>query len=92
MSIIWSIFSLNGKDDSFKTKEEMERSRNTYEIIQQLPIKYFEYHMDVDLQPQDRDLLASEQEWFNKLYETRNQNSIIWFFELCIPTTKCTIP
>lgn len=79
LSIIWSIFSLNGKDDSFKTKEEMERSRNTYEIIQQLPIKYFEYHMDVDLQPQDRDLLASEQEWFNKLYETRNQNSIIWF-------------
>lgn len=79
LSIIWSIFSLNGKDDSFKIKEEMERARNTYEIIQQLPINYFQYHMDVDLQPQDRELSASEEEWFKKLYETRNQNSIIWF-------------
>ena len=79
LSIIWSVFSLNGKDDSYKIKEEMERARNTYEIIQQLPINYFEYHMDIDLQPQARELSASEEEWFKKLYETRNQNSIIWF-------------
>lgn len=79
ISIIWSVFSLNGKDDTYKIKEEMERPRNTYEVIQQLPINYFEYHMEVDLQPQDRELSASEEEWFKKLYETRNQNSIIWF-------------
>ena len=79
LSIIWSVFSLNGKDDSFKSKEEMDRSRNTYEIIQQMPINYFIYHMDVELQPQDRDLSASEEEWFKKLYETRNQNSVMWF-------------
>ena len=79
LSIIWSVFSLNGKDDSYKIKEEMERLRNTYEVIQQMPINYFEYHMDIDLQPQNRDLSASEEEWFKKLYKTRNQNSIIWF-------------
>lgn len=79
LSIIWSVFSLNGKDESYKTKEEMKRSRNEYEVIQQMPINYFEYHMDIDLQPQDRELSASEEEWFKKLYETRNQNSIIWF-------------
>ncbi len=79
LSIIWSVFSLNGKDDSGKTKEELERSRNTYEIIQQLPITYFEYHMDVELQPKDRELSPSEQELYKKLYDTRNQNSIIWF-------------
>lgn len=77
--MIWSVFNLNGKDDSNKSKEEMKLSRNTYEIIQQLPINYFEYHMDVELQPQDRKLSASEEEWFKKLYETRKQNSIIWF-------------
>ena len=79
LSIIWSVFSLNGKDESYKTKEEMKRSRNEYEVIQQMPINYFEYHMDIDLQPQDRELSASEEEWFKKLYETRNQNGIIWF-------------
>ena len=57
----------------------MKRSRNEYEVIQQMPINYFEYHMDIDLQPQDRELSASEKEWFKKLYEIRNQNSIIWF-------------
>lgn len=77
--MIWSVFNLNGKDDSNKSKEEMERSRNTYEIIQQLPISYFQYHMDVDIQPQDRVLSSSEEEWFKKLYEKRNQNSIFWF-------------
>ena len=77
--MIWSVFNLNGKDDSNKSKEEMERSRNTYEIIQQLPISYFQYHMDVDIQPQDRVLSSSEEEWFKQLYEKRNQNSIFWF-------------
>ena len=34
--------------------------------------------MEVDLQP-NRVLTASEEAWYKKLYETRNQNSVIWF-------------
>lgn len=79
MSIIWSVFSLNGKDDSFKSQEELELSRNTYEVIQQLPINYFEYHMEVAIQPQDRTLTTREDELYNEIYELRKQNSIIWF-------------
>lgn len=78
LAMIWSLFSLNAKDDSYKTSDEMKLSRNTYEIIQQCPLNYFEYHMDVDLQP-NRELTASEQEWYKKLYDMRNQNSILWF-------------
>ena len=79
MSTIWSVFSLNGKDDSFKSQEELELSRNTYEIIQQWPINYFEYHMEVVLQPQNRKLTAREDELYNELYERRKHNSVIWF-------------
>lgn len=78
LSIIWSIFLLNAKDDSNKTIDEMMRSRNTYEVLYQCPINYFEYHMDVDIQPQ-RELTSSEKEWYRKLYEDRRQNSVIWF-------------
>ena len=78
LSIIWSVFSLNGKDDSLKSVEELESSRNTYEVIQQLPIKYFEYHMDVELQPKNR-ATARENRLFQELYEIRRQKSIIWF-------------
>lgn len=78
LSIIWSIFTLNAKDDSNKTYDEMIRSRNSYEVIRQNPLNYFEYHMEVDLQP-NRVLTASEESWYKKLYETRNQNSVIWF-------------
>ena len=56
----------------------MKLSRNTYEIVQQSPLNYFEYHMDVEVQP-NRELTASEQEWYKKLYDMRNQNSILWF-------------
>lgn len=56
----------------------MIRSRNSYEVIRQNPLNYFEYHMEVDLQP-NRVLTASEESWYKKLYETRNQNSVIWF-------------
>lgn len=80
LAIIWSIFSINAKDDSLKTKEDMQLSRNSYEIIHQLPINYFEYHMDVSLYPQ-RKLTSSEKEWYNQLSEQRRQNSILWFLD-----------
>ncbi|MEI3502205.1 MAG: hypothetical protein V8Q42_00595 [Anaerovoracaceae bacterium] len=78
LSIVWSIFTLNAKDDSNKIYDEMILSRNSYEVIRQNPLNYFEYHMEVDLQP-NRVLTASEEAWYKKLYETRNQNSVIWF-------------
>lgn len=58
----------------------MGQLRNTYELIQQRPLNYFQYHFDVDWLPQ-RDLSASEKEWFHKLYETLRQNSILWFLD-----------
>ncbi len=48
ISIIWSVFSLNSKDDSNKTIEEMQQSRDTYEIISQVPLNYFEYHKIIE--------------------------------------------
>ena len=80
ISLVWQIFALNAKDETFKTLEEMGRSRNTYELIQQRPLNYFQYHFDVDWLPQ-RDLSASEKEWFHKLYESLRQNSVLWFFD-----------
>mgnify|MGYP007084564972 CR=1 FL=1 len=35
ISVIWSIFSLNAKDESSKSKDEMELDRNTYEIVRE---------------------------------------------------------
>lgn len=80
ISLVWQIFALNAKDETFKTLEEMGRSRNTYELIQQRPLNYFQYHFDVDWLPQ-RDLSASEKEWFRKLHESRRQNSVLWFLD-----------
>lgn len=51
-----------------------------YELIQQRPLNYFQYHFDVDWLPQ-RDLSASEKEWFRKLHESRRQNSVLWFLD-----------
>lgn len=51
-----------------------------YELIQQRPLNYFQYHFDVNLTPQ-RDLSASEKEWFRKLHESRRQNSVLWFLD-----------
>ena len=80
ISIIWQVFVLNAKDETFKTVEEMGRSRNTYELIHQRPLNYFQYHFDVDWLPQ-RELTASEEEWFHKLYESLRQNSVFWFLD-----------
>lgn len=80
ISIIWQVFALNAKDETFKTVEEMGRSRNTYELIHQRPLNYFQYHFDVDWLPQ-RELTASEEEWFHKLYESLRQNSVFWFLD-----------
>lgn len=80
ISIIWQVFALNAKDETFKTVEEMRRSRNTYELIHQRPLNYFQYHFDVDWLPQG-ELTASEEEWFHKLYESLRQNSVFWFLD-----------
>lgn len=53
---------------------------NGNELIQQRPLNYFQYHFDVNLTPQ-RDLSASEKEWFRKLHESRRQNSVLWFLD-----------
>ena len=80
LSIVWSIFSLNEKDESQKTIEEMQLSRDTYEIINQLPLNYFQYHFSVPWQP-NRDLTSFEESWYNKLLESRRQKSILWFLD-----------
>lgn len=80
ISLVWQIIALNAKDETFKTLEEMGRSRNTYELIQQRPLNYFQYHFDVDWSPQ-RELSASEEEWFRKLHESLRQNSVLWFLD-----------
>ena len=80
IALIWQIFSLNAKDETFKSLEEMARSRNTYELIQQRPLNYFQYHFDVDWPPQ-RELSALEEEWFRKLHESLRQRSVLWFLD-----------
>ena len=80
IALVWQVFSLNAKDETFKTLEEMGLSRNIYELIQQRPLNYFQYHFDVDWMPQ-RELTASEEEWFHKLYESLKQNSVLWFLD-----------
>lgn len=80
IALLWQVLSLNAKDESYKTQREMNLLRNTYELIQQRPLNYFQYHFDVDWQPQ-RELVASEIEWYKKLAELREQNSILWFLD-----------
>lgn len=80
ISFVWQILSLNAKDETAKTVEEMERSRNTYELIQQRPLNYFQHHFDVDWLPQ-RELTASEEECFRKIDELLRYNSVLWFLD-----------
>lgn len=74
------VFALNGKDETFKTTDEMLLSRGTYEIIQQRPRNYYQYHMDVDWVPQ-RELTASEARWYLQLHRDTVHNSVIWFLD-----------
>lgn len=80
LAITRQILILNAKDETYKNQEEMNLSRNTYELIQQRPLNYFQYHIDVDWQPK-HNLSAREEEWFRKLYELRRQNSMLWFLD-----------
>jgi hypothetical protein len=80
ISAVWTVFSLNGKDESFKTVEEMSLDRNTYEVIHQRPLNYFLYHRDVEWQPL-REMTASEERWYKALFETLKTNSILWFLD-----------
>ena len=58
----------------------MNLSRDTYEIVTQLPINYFQYHFDVSLIPQ-KELTGSEKSWFNKLTEKMRDKSVVWFLD-----------
>lgn len=80
VSAIWAVFSLNSKDESFKTAEEMTLNRNTYEVIRQRPLNYFLYHRDIDWQP-SRGMTASEERWYKSLLETLKTNSVLWFLD-----------
>lgn len=80
LTIYRSIFVLNGKDETYKNDDEMHLSRNTYEIIQQRPLNYFQYHMDVEWEPQD-DMSHYAKEWFKTLSEDLKERSIIWFLD-----------
>lgn len=80
ISAVWAVFSLNGKDESFKTSGEMALNRNSYEVIRQRPLNYFLYHRDIEWQPV-RELTASEERWYKALFETLKTNSILWFLD-----------
>ncbi len=80
ISVVWSVFSLNGKDETFKTQDEMLLNRNTYEIVRQRPLNYFLYHRDVAWQP-DRKMIASEERWYKELQERLKRESILWFLD-----------
>ena len=80
ISTVWAVFSLNGKDESLKTSDEMFRSRNSYEVICQRPLNYFLYHRDIEWQP-SREMTASEERWYKALFETLKTNSVLWFLD-----------
>ena len=81
IATVWAIFSLNAKDESSKIKEEMEQSRNTYEIIRQRPLNYFIYHMDVKLKPERAEMTASEERWYEELQKDLEKDSVLWFLD-----------
>ncbi len=86
ISLLWQVFALNAKDETFKTLEEMQLSRNTYEIVKQLPKNYFQYHMDIEWEPvrnpKDEDkVTATEKRWFKSLHEEIKRESILWFLD-----------
>lgn len=73
---------------SHLNKEEMERSRNTYEIIRQRPLNYFIYHMDVKLKPERTEMTASEERWYEELQ--RDLEKIVFYgFGFYLPIKKC---
>lgn len=80
ISTMRGIFLLNAKDEAQKTYDEMLLSRNTYELIQQRPKNYFQFHMTADWRPQ-RKLLPEEEEWYRQLFEELKTNSVIWFLD-----------
>lgn len=79
-STIWGRILLNLKDESDKSKEEMELDRNTYEIVRQRPLNYFLYHVDVAWCP-IRSTTAREEQWYNNLSKDIEINSILWFLD-----------
>ena len=81
ISTVWSVFSLNAKDESFKTKEEMTLNRDTYEVVRQRPLNYFLYHRDVSWRPSREKMTASEEAWYRDLFETLKVNSVLWFLD-----------
>lgn len=80
ISAVWSVFSLNAKDESTKTQEEMGISRNTYEMIRQRPLNYYLYHTDTPWVP-NREMVASEKRWYQDLNELLKTNSVLWFLD-----------
>lgn len=80
ITIVLQVFALNRKDETYKTIKEMQRARNSYEVIQQRPLNYFQYHTEIDWKP-SRELTATEETWFKELDGTLKQNSIIWFLD-----------
>lgn len=80
IAAVWSVFALNAKDESLKTKDEMDISRNTYEIVHQRPLNYFLYHTETPWTP-SREMTASEQRWYNELQDTLKTNSVLWFLD-----------
>lgn len=81
IAAILAVFTLNGKDESFKTKDEMMRNRDTYEVIRQRPLNYFLYHRDISWRPSREDMTASEERWYKSLFETLKTNGILWFLD-----------
>lgn len=79
-SIVRTIFALNGKDETFKTSDEMDLNRNTYELIQQRPLNYFQYHMEVEWQPHG-DISAHDERYYNNLIKGLKKNSLLWFLD-----------
>ena len=81
-SIVNQNFGLNLKDETLKDSYEMDRDPNSYMLIQQRPLNYFIYHMDVDWIPQDNTEMSShDQSYFENLYSKLRLNSILWFLD-----------
>lgn len=80
ISAVRSVFTLNAKDESFKTKEDMQRDRNSYEVIRQRPLNYFLYHGDVSWRPSRR-MTSIEEEWYKELTDSLKTKSVLWFLD-----------
>lgn len=80
IAVTWQLFALTTKDESMKSEEEMHRPRNTYEVVRQRPLNYYQYHFDVKWAPQ-RKLEPFEVGWYKDLEQLRRKNSILWFLD-----------